>query len=212
MTTAVKERPILFSSPMVRAILDGRKTVTRRVVKNQPGWAARFESLGSTWIAYQDDFGRSVGRCPYGSTGSRLWVRETFRFPIQFDDKSPRQIEDQCLDAGYSKPWCPIRFEADGETKIANLLQDFGGVWGGRIRPSIHMPRWASRITLEVESVRVERLQGITSEQAFAEGFEDHVHGHVWQFRQLWDKLNWANNSWDANPWVWVVQFRRVDP
>lgn len=198
MTTAVKERAILFSAPMVRAILDGRKTVTRRVVKGinpeymaahcdkgRPDWQVNREALASGEL-------EPPLRCPYGQPGDRLWVRESF--------------DIESFGAGVAQ----IRYKADGKrgnnagVSDRKLPDRIGGV------PSIHMPRHCSRITLEVEAVRVERLQEITSEQAFAEGFEDHVRGHVWQFRELWHKLN-GPESWNANPWVWVVQFRRVE-
>lgn len=181
----MKERPILFSGPMVRAILDGRKTQTRRIVKPQPtNDYVTFMPLSSELVGVTKHGGPIDNRgwlhCPYGKTGDRLWVRET---------------------------WCPdvepytFRYKADGGEPLE------------RWRPSIHMPRWASRITLEVVSVRVERLQDISEEDALAEGITLVERGTspVDQFNKLWESIN-GPGSWEANPWVWVVSFKRIEP
>jgi len=198
----MRERPILFSGHLVRAILAGTKTVTRRPVRreNKP-------APGSTWaecLCREIDPSDTpcvvcdarFGACPFGETGDRLWVRETW---------GPR--------AGG------VVFRADE----GNDPPD-----GSRWRPSIHMPRWASRIVLEVTGVRVERLQDITEEDAKAEGvtpfFEvdlaTFVHGrgagglgatHRKGFARAWDEIYGAG-SWAASPWVWRVAFRRLDP
>lgn len=193
--TQIRERPILFSAPMVRAILDGRKTQTRRVVKAEiPSWvkvwnghngAEHFffdreedDEAGMHWPPY-DEKGLL---CPYGQPGDRLWVRESFSYYSH---------REGC--------W----YWADGNIAAHDCERP--------IRPSIHMPRWASRITLEVVSVRVERLQDISEQDAKAEGAEpaECCHAHYHGFRKLWESINGAG-SWEANPWVWVVEFRRV--
>ena len=210
----MRERPILFSAPMVRAILDGSKTMTRRVVKPQPKrtgdgvlmWDAshrgmRFGSVG------MDVPPNLVAHCPYGAPGDRLWVRETFG--IDDEDGSVLYFADPgtAQDAEHARA-CEDRYP--------------------RRRPSIHMPRWASRILLEIVSVRVERLQDISHEDALAEGIPPGgltqrrfgVPGmslaHYFDsardaFSVLWESIN-GPGSWAANPWVWVVEFRRVEP
>jgi hypothetical protein len=189
-----KERPILMSGPMVRAILEGRKTVTRRVMKPQPTERPMRHRFAID-MPYQWDIGdnRSI-YCPYGQPGDRLWVRETWH------------------------TWGPPERQFLAYRATQPDADDF--VW----RPSIHMPRWASRLTLEIVGVRVERVQDITEEGAIAEGVERDY--GVWRdyqlktlngvptardsFRSLWDSINGAAYSWDANPWCWVVSFRRV--
>jgi len=177
------ERPIIFSGPMVRAILDGRKTQTRRVVKNSP-----------------------EGVCPYGKPGERLWVRETWA--------TSKSLE-HCKPSGLASG-APIEYRAGGtnlpsDDSMFDWLRD-----RGRWRPSIHMPRWASRITPNVTSVRVERVQDISNLGAFAEGTPDlRTHDNDWDLRDcyshLWDSINAKRGfGWDSNPWVWVVGFERV--
>jgi hypothetical protein len=168
-----KERPILFSAPMVRAILEGRKTQTRRIVK--PEHVA----------AYHDDVPILFKRFPYGKPGDRLWVRETWGM---FEETHK----------------CIPHYRATHATDVVP-----------RWRPSIHMPRWASRITLEVESVRVERLKECSDADALAEGCSsaDMQSGDRLQdvYRRLWESIN-GPGSWEANPWVWVVEFKRIQP
>lgn len=212
----MKERPILFSAPMVRAILAGQKTQTRRIFK---------EKNGGVQPRANDIPGmRQILRnCPYGEPGDRLWVKEPYRFPDSLDDKAPSRIADMAVDAGYNKPWCPTQWEADG---CMSSIAEWRGFMTppavakpGKLRPSIHMPRWASRILLEVASVRVERLQDISAADCIAEGAPG-GHGaipgyaynatpqeHYWH---IWTSINGAA-SWDANPWVWVVEFKRVE-
>ncbi|EOK5395677.1 hypothetical protein ACM6SP_004150 [Pseudomonas aeruginosa] len=193
----MRERPILFSGPMVRAIIEGRKTVTRRVVKPQPDFLGSmtdpntpFKTLGAGL------HGQIV--CPYGQPGDRLWVRETF--------------------AVYgNEKMAAIHYRADRPHHV--------GQKGMGYKPSIHMPRWASRILLEITAVRVERLQEISEQQALAEGVKGEACDHARQacsdigcwgdtakgaFGFLWESLNGAG-SWAANPWVWVVEFKRVE-
>lgn len=198
----MKDRPILFSAPMVRAILDGTKTQTRRAVKPQPTSDVRAAGaiLSSTspcaegtwwWLDSIDIMEANVVgeafRCPYGQPGDRLWVRETW---------------GPC-DGGF----CYRADERDGSPAKPD---------DGRWHPSIHMFRAASRITLEVTGVRVERLQDISEADAIAEGIERADTGipicdaKTW-YRVLWEQINGAG-SWDAKPWVWVVEFKRVTP
>lgn len=172
-------RPILFSAPMVRAILAGRKTQTRRIVKSPhvadaDRWAYserlnQWESgiSGEGGVAAHGEY----VRCPYGEPGDELWIKETWRTAKNLDAKSPKQIAAACLDAGYQRPWAPMQYEADGvRDDWSRWGVDGNGAEAGKVRVSIHMPRWASRITLRVTSVRVERLQAITAEEAIAEG------------------------------------------
>lgn len=206
----MKERPILMSAPMVRAILAGTKTQTRRVVKPQPpagwdrncwfsapvwGWTAQAEPA-QTWHKV---------RCPYGQPGDRLWVRETWnRF----------------------EAWQGYFYAADDHSFGIGADDDPDHIPEHAIRwkPSIHMPRAASRITLEVTGVRVERLQDISAADAIAEGIE--AEGDEWRdylmphtqccltprssYRTLWESIH-GPGSWDANPWVWVIEFRRIE-
>lgn len=195
----MNERPIIFSGPMVRALLAGTKTQTRRVVKPSPV-VDRAWTGGACWQRFAPSIKRPVGEvwsirdmhkaCPYGVPGDRLWVRETF-----CDDWS--DIEG-------------IYYRADGGLH-ADMF-DAGCKW----RPSIHMPRAASRITLEITRVRVERLQDISEADAMAEGAapllvppDGGSTPHVEGYRVLWRALH-GPSSWYANPWVWVIEFRRV--
>jgi hypothetical protein len=211
-------RPILFSGPMVRAILEGTKTQTGRVVKaiNHELFDAFTEADPSGFWGF--DSKNDPVLCvhsPYGEVGDRLWVRETWRTGICFDSMSPDLIGRKCVDAGYKSPWGPVRYEADGDDKWLELLKDFGGEWG-KTRVSIHMPRWASRITLQITGLRIERLTDISAEDAIAEGAvaDDYQWSHVNsmcrdKFRDLWESIN-GKGSWADDPWVWVVQFKRV--
>ena len=208
----MKERPILFSGPMVRAILSGNKTQTRRILKPQPCELPDFNigglSInihGSVYGAFSPDCPRKT--CPYGQPGDRLWVRET---------------------------WAPLAVSSKGAYYRADIENPKRGGW----KPSIHMPRWASRITLEVTGARVERLQDISRGDAIAEGVDwkrcptyqsiesfteqrlaqklgmacfpvltiDYIGG----YKRLWESIN-GPGSWNENPWVWVVEFRKVD-
>jgi hypothetical protein len=187
---------------MVRAILAGTKTQTRRVVKPHPSDDAfvlvDYSSDGGGWRPYRSDDGESQSvrgewieeeiACPYGQPGDRLWVRETW---LRHSDKPG----DYCYRATHKDA-------------------DFFGQTHGGWKPSIHMPRAVSRITLEVTGVRVERLQDISSEDAQAEGWpgpDEHnsirrAYPIAW-YAHLWEQIN-GTNSWEANPWVWVVEFR----
>lgn len=206
--TQTKERPILFSAPMVLAILDGHKTQTRRVVKLPKKWASRFPICAphhmkadhEVWWHGPDTERVGVAQsCPYGQPGDHLWVRECFSRHL--------------YDGG-------VWYWADG-----NIADDDCE----KPRPSIHMPRWASRITLEITDIRVERLQDITKDDIYAEGAitdewmewrEDVANigmpsgstimseRDVWE--RLWNSINGLKYPWDTNPWVWVVEFERM--
>lgn len=229
----MKERPILFSGPMVRALLDGSKTQTRRVVKPQPIEDARFvggyfvpgpKRTENSKIAVEAPYVHLA--CPYGQPGDRLWVREAFRFPESLDHLSPEKVGNKAISAGYPQPWCPTQFEADSSRRTPQEWRDFvtppQANDAGRLRAGMHMPRWASRITLEITRVRVERLQDISDADCVAEGCGalpaaigcpmTSAPGETIpraMFRALWESIN-GPNSWAANPWVWVVEFRRL--
>lgn len=231
------DRPILFSGAMVRALLDGSKTQTRRVVKPQPptGLDRSAFVIESTdrrqtgSFCWSDAFPLSTkthhARCPFGVPGDRLWVRETMKLS----------------DAGWY-------YAADGavppyDGKTAHVASWWAELKRGNTCVSIHMPRWASRITLEVTSVRVARLQAISEEDANAEGVEaesadqtilyrDYRAPAAWfqcwredsdvgeyvdmeqiaraSYRTLWESIN-GPGSWLTNPWVWVVEFKRAE-
>lgn len=193
----MKERPILFSGPMVRAILEGRKTQTRRVVKPQP--------IGKIWNppvdppCLQDDSGR-FHPCPYGYAGDRLWVRETW---AHVPATAYRQSEGV------------VQTISPDDTDMAAVYAADWSRSAPRWRPSIHMPRWASRITLEITGVRVERLQDITTKDAVREGVSYDVSkpdgGPIHRFQKLWNSINKDRAPWESNPWVWVVEFRRLE-
>ena len=197
----MKEKPIIFSGPMVRAILDGRKTQTRRVVKPQPHETVG--GLGSmiAWRDFRWCRGGSIpdvaAECPYGQPGDRLWVRETW------------------ADTSKESRRCPVSYRA---TWPPDDEECRGFAW----KPSIFMPRWASRLTLEVTGVRVERVQDITEEDALAEGVavdiglpycDPETPSARMMFKDLWNSINSRRSfGWDMNPFVWVVSFRRVRP
>jgi hypothetical protein len=205
----MKERPILFQGAMVRALLAGTKTQTRRAMRVQPGdeTTVTVEHFNQTVIdrhgdeqpgpevfgAWWDD-GESGLRCPYGQPGDRLWVRETWAY----------HLHAQASQRDEDGPWV---YAADGRPALQVRLCD-------RWRPSIHMPRVACRLTLDVTRVRVERLQEISDEDALAEGVDrtnTSISGYAKErYRTLWDSINGVG-SWDANPWVWAVSFKRME-
>ncbi|WP_407829349.1 hypothetical protein [Shewanella algae] len=215
----MKERPIIFNADMVRAILDGRKTQTRRIMKPQPKptpddyygkkghqWPSKkHQSMlhveGELQNGYGNWNGLASDACPFGAVGEHLWVRETFavvpRTAYAHSDgvtqiKSPIDKDNASI---YKADWC----------------RSEGGI---RWKPSIHMPRWASRIILQITNIRVERLQEINEQDASAEGCDyPEVEGMGWKFKPsfnfkfLWKKI-YGQESLDANPWVWVIEFK----
>ena len=226
----MKERPILFSAPMVRALLAGSKTQTRRVVKPQPtgfvgGPGVTLCDRSPAPLVPMNDFAGTCGQeiiCPYGQPGDRLWVRETWQGPLlqEFElDADADWHYASHIHQYQNSEHC--EYAADGGPKPE--YTDADDVMRQGWRPSIHMPRWASRITLEVTGVRVERLQDICFAAAAAEGLHytserldrwsaDGVswHGTPQQaYRALWEQIN-GPGSWEENPWVWVVKFNRV--
>jgi hypothetical protein len=238
----MKEHPILFSDPMVRAILDGSKTQTRRVVKPQPYIDEQGNFCWNGYCFGQDRNGPLVQaiaspvpssktkrvRCPYGQPGDQLWVREAWRTYASLDDVRPSAIV----------PGAGIQYEAGGSN--VHGAHSLHGM--GKLRPSMFMPRWASRIQLEITGIRVERLLDIREDDAMAEGirrFDDIPVGPMTAslriaqpdrfsafepentdqclgtarnaFCNLWESIN-GPGSCDANPWVWVVEFKVIKP
>ena len=209
----MKERPILFSGAMIRAIREGRKSQTRRIVKQVPHWqhcgkdimdwglsGCYTDDEGRHWLDIQtevDDNSHDEIQCPYGKPGDRLWVRETWRMDAYNIAAEYRATTSALME--HVAPW----------------------------KPSIFMPRWASRITLEIVSVRVERLQDISILDSYAEGvggtygetgiivgfpglnYEWDNKNAIEQYQWLWESIH-GPGSWDANPWVWAVEFKEV--
>lgn len=228
------ERPILFSGPMVLAILAGRKTQTRRIVsksnsctsppwdrlefddKKIPSRVCTFADNGYLHVATKpeppeagDEWWTMNRVYPHIEAGDRLWVRETFAIELQSDI-----VVEGCAVASGGDP--EVYYRADGEDQ-----------WKCGWRPSIHMPRWASRINLEVTGVRVERVQDISEADAKAEGMFQFADTGIWgsgnptagpmcgdsakdAFRLLWEKIN-GDGSWGVNPWTWVIEFKRIE-
>jgi hypothetical protein len=232
----MKERPILFSGPMVRALLAGAKTQTRRLMKPQPDplpagqpRISPYDDSGFHWASDKCrsmvDLGTAAHLSPYGSKGDRLWVRETW-------SQSARSVYPcpQCwYRADYGKHDDPAREQLNHDRGCtgnqANCFacvaeREGKFVW----RPSIFMPRWASRITLEVTSVRVERLQAISEEDAKAEGVHHSAAATAKQstidthgmtpcraaFAALWEQINGKKAPWSSNPFCWAISFRRT--
>lgn len=227
----MKERPVIFNGEMVRAILDGRKTQTRRVMKHQPkqhdhknydtapwsdappayynvnsaDWACKYCGEG---IGFD---GRSVYRCPFGRVGDRLWVREAYQGPLFNFDQMETYLEDT---SKFERPeFCEYRADGGKTPEYYDADDNLRYGW----KPSIHMPRWASRITLEITAVRVERLQDTSEEDAKSEGVAPSQHIitppealYRVGFLKLWQSI-YGEESWGANPWVWVIEFRRVE-
>ena len=204
---------------MVRAILDGSKTVTRRIAK-----PIRHPDPGNVYapgaLVLEHEPQHVIDRCcPHGVPGDQLWVKETFyawgRWETRYSAKKGRDewhFVDMTLECGKA-----YLYAADGPRPQPLAGKRDGGTtpkWWKR--PSIHMPRWASRITLEVTGVRVERLQDISEADALAEGVSailDEMRRATprCDFQALWQSIN-GPGSWDANPWVWIVEFKRIKP
>ena len=189
MTTEHLEHPILFSKEMVRLILRGEKTQTRRVMKTQPGMVQKRDGHGV--LPYP--------HCPYGDPGDILWVRQEF-FGSRATEINPFSIWDEVT---TMLRWSQDNKTVAGQAKKAQLL---GG--GLRKLPGMFLPRWASLLTLQVENVCMERLQEITETDARAEGFGD-LDKPREAFAHVWDLLNGQRGAtWESNPWVWVITFR----
>ena len=218
----MKERPIIFSAPMVRAILAGTKTQTRRIAKPNDAEHFNFFSIDGeapgnrinagklqVWCKDYPEEGSVHIKCPYGKPGDKLWVKET-----------TVNVEDH----GYTGP---VYMESDD----GRSTMDFGLAPAPddctevephelKLRPSTRMPKSMARIWLEVTGVRVERLRDISAADALAEGIPN-TSGEIWRdadtltvindYKDLWESIN-GPGSWDANPWVWVIEFRRVEP
>lgn len=215
------ERPILFNAEMVNAILDGRKFQTRRIINPQPEfkegtgfhWKGAMYGIGSNYAETVRNF--TNFSCPIGRVGDRLWVRETTIISppnwLAPDDvlDHPDVIKDP------KGEYRVVQYVAsNSDTDVP--LKDYKF----KKTPSIHMPRWASRILLEITNVRVERLQIISDEDAKAEGFDYSTHpsaiemgyaiGARTNFRHTWEEIYGAN-AWNKNPWVWVVEFKKLN-
>ncbi|WP_263056430.1 ASCH domain-containing protein [Pantoea agglomerans] len=236
----MKERPIIFNADMVRAVLDGRKTQTRRIIKVQPE-SNQLGLLRITDSTKRNDIGKyhwaesnatgnhvrsKLFACPFGAVGDHLWVKETWSVVSHaFDDDGLMidYVPDRPAIAVHEKPFGNGYYSGH-----AIYAADGGFTWGdddgcvdGRScwKPSIHMPRWASRITLEITGVRVERLNSMTESDALAEGCNgghDSIPGYMYSatphehFHHVWQSI-YGDDSWQANPWVWVVEFKRLE-
>lgn len=187
------ERGMIFNAEMVRAILDGRKTQTRRTVKPQPDEDGLAKVTNGPWV----DTSERNYRCPFGDVGDRIWVRETW------------------AEAGANAPDLKL-YRASYPEHVPSHYENVPPIEEIRWTPSIHMPRWASRILLEITDVRVERLNSISEEDAGREGYPadpspygGQMDKWLW-FRQLWDGI-YPEQSFKHNPWVWVIEFKRVE-
>lgn len=244
----MKERGMIFNAEMVRAILDGRKTQTRRIVKGVPG-SHNFHGwvMSSTCAKDEGKACWAVGKspllnqpirmhCPFGDVGDRIWARETFQGPLIPEDELSEFLGAN-PDKFESPAYC--EYAADGGPRPEYVDADDNTRHGWR--PAIHMPRWASRITLEITGVRVERLNDISHEDAGREGINTEVWDQTvvarnyaaedeffqfWSesmpnyvemnelfrasFHSLWQSI-YGEESWQANPWVWVIDFRLIE-
>ncbi|HCF8344100.1 TPA: morphogenetic protein [Klebsiella pneumoniae] len=215
----MKERGMIFNGEMVRAILDGRKTQTRRIVKGTDGavkfckeWDINGEEIFVV-LGEKDHTGMNpvLGAisCPFGAVGDRIWVRETFQGPLVHEELFE---EYSAYPEKFETPeYCEYAADSGVRPEYCDLDDNLRHGW----RPSIHMPRWASRILLEITGVRVERLQSITLGDICKEvgcglyDFRPATYGfQVWE--ELWKSIYGAE-SWNANPWVWVIEFKRVE-
>jgi hypothetical protein len=220
-TEDAQEHPIIFNEWSIQRILAGEKTQTRRVADQD----FRMQKAERVWktqdgtfdFIFEDDTGM-LRECPYGQPGDVLWVREGFQFPEFEDDVSPRDLVDYWVGEAGAPP--PVKYST-GETKRAWNGHDWG-----RKRPSIHMPKELCRLRLRVEDVRVERVQDITPQDAYAEGIKPQTPNHaprtaiqaqqmqdeamVGAFRQKWRDIH-GDGAWERNPWVWVVEFSQIN-
>ena len=208
-----KERPIIFSTWAIPKLLDGSKTQTRRPIKPQP-LLTDYENDDnamwlwlhkcSWWLKNSPEESGILDYCPYGQVGDRLWVRETWATEEGYDYLSPSELD--CLTKAY---YIDKNLRAKGEYSLFTQI--------GKTRPSIFMPRWASRIDLEITEIRAERLQDITPSDAVAEGaLPYNLHGWLkevsdFNFQLLWDSINGKKYPWDSNCWVWVISFKKEE-
>ena len=253
----MKEKPILFNAEMVRAILDGRKTQTRRIVKPHPPAGFEWQGVILETTGDQRDVGKASWRlypdshnvrCPYGLTDDHLWVKEAWRI-YGWHDGEPYYLQYKADGAKLDEPgdseymdedkYLQYYMDSSDDCEKAGLKTegDFYVFEDGepptRWRPSIFMPRWASRISLEITKMRVERLQDITYEDAVGEGTPGAglIGGNIAMlvtgtdnmedcekelrksmFASLWDEINKKRGyGWEVNPWVWVIDFERID-
>lgn len=216
----MKERPVIFNGEMVRAILDGRKTQTRRVIKNQrmgDRWSVK-PAKSPLYERHSHDWWLPTGTkpysalpvCPFGQVGDRLWVREAYQGPLFNFDQMETYLEDT---SKFERPeFCEYRADGGKTPEYYDADDNLRYGW----KPSIHMPRWASRITLEITGVRVERLNDISEEDAKAEGVAPSQHIitppealYRVGFLKLWQSI-YGEESWGANLWVWVIEFKQV--
>jgi hypothetical protein len=213
----MNEHPILFSAPMVRALLDGRKVQTRRIIKG--AWLDRL-NRGEGHIDEVANRSQVSCGCPYGVPGDKLWVRETWGVGSRPDPWGGYDGIEYRADEGFIDPEekYPTLDCYKVETPEGVCLNDYKAGW----HSPIFMPRWASRITLEITDVRVQRLQEISEEDASAEGVDSYKHigkrdrngdmysteSYAYRFRELWDTINAKRGfAWSVNPWVWALTF-----
>ncbi|CAY74619.1 hypothetical protein [Erwinia pyrifoliae] len=222
----MRERPIIFNAEMVRAVLDGSKTQTRRIIKNQrigDEWSVKPAQNPRSprhthdwWLPHGTQPYSAIPANPFGAVGDRLWVRETWAI-LGNEDRCAIDWNENLVKGGG--PEAARIYRASCEQRPGNY-----GLWSipddavwkphtddmqyeGAWTPSIHMPRWASRITLEITGVRVERLHEISARDVIKEGL---AHNAKEDYSWLWESI-YGEGSWQANPWVWVVEFKRVE-
>ena len=228
----MKQHPILFSTPMVQAILEGRKTQTRRIVKPQPDengvtfmpvapcldWEQIYNDIWTPWLWDTEQGERIHKECPYGQVGDVLWVRETWRKYQTFDDNGSLNGED-IVEFAADKPRMLVMSDGDGFQMYNKDGSEKYIPW----KPSIFMPRAACRIFLGITDIRVERLQDISVRDVFAEGAGREVRQmslygadakrqqeiYAGSYSRLWVSIN-GEQSWKDNPWVWVISFKRI--
>lgn len=254
----MKERPILFSTPMVQAILDGRKTQTRRVIKPQPEAVDLVQHKTIPFNGSPEFLLKNI-KCPYGQPGDSVWQKgmipcsgyyyikgETDEFPLYLwkvedednpghyfitwgynenDDPESIEVEGWHIDTiEWKRPgdvlwvretWTEEYFTVDHTMREDHQFMYKADQYGERKinwKPSIHMPKIACRIKLKITNIRVERLQDISERDAEAEGVIriELYKTFVWEYETLWEIIN-GKGSWDKNPWVWVVEFKRID-
>lgn len=224
---AIRERGIIFSAPMVLALLEGRKTQTRRTkgldaINTRPGdYRLRGVEDGQWYFANNlHSDGDTSAKCPYGQPGDRLWVRETH----VLCNPAGAQLKGSRIVTAPDGTEVEVLYRADAPVLSQNTLALSND--GLRWLPSIHMHRWASRFLLEITDVRVERVQDISEEDAIAEGtgpdmvcspeyaarhgFEGTEHDFIFRYRCVWDSINGKKHPWESNPWVWAITFKKA--